>query len=174
MTLPTVEREGDYCRVCKPEWHDCGDPSYSKAAGGRWNPPGEFGALYLNASRRVAAAQARHQHLGRAIGLFDLRPERRPELAWFSVPRIVVTDAVSNEGVRLLGLPDTYPIDVPWSVCQAIARRAYGELSGIAARSAAEARRSFIVGEELAVFDKLRLRAAHRESFSTWYPDPIP
>jgi RES domain-containing protein len=174
VTLPTVEREGDYCRVCKPDWLDCGDTSYAKIAGGRWNPKGEFGALYLNATREVAAAQARHQHVGRAIKLFDLRPERRPELAWFLVPRITVVDAVSDDGILALGLPATYPLDVPWSACQTIARRGYPAYGGLAARSAAEARPGFIVGEELAVFDTLRLHSTRRDPFSTWYPDPIP
>lgn len=174
MTLPTVEREGDYCRVCKPDWLDCEDTSYAKTAGGRWNPKGDFGALYLNATREVAAAQARHQHVGRAIKLFDLRPERRPELAWFPVPRITVVDAVSDDGILALGLPATYPFDVPWSACQTIARRDYHERGGVAARSAAEAQPGFIAGEELAVFDTLRLNSTHREPFGTWYPDPIP
>lgn len=173
--LPTTERAGEYYRVCKPDWIDPSDSSFAKQHGGRWNPPGEFGALYLNATRRLAAAQARHQHVGRAIGLFDLRPERRPELAVFDVPPVRVVDVVSAEGVRDLGLPSTYPIDADWATCQAIARRAYVEsLAGVAARSAAEARPTSFVGEELAVFDRLRLMAKAREPFGTWYPDPAP
>ncbi len=174
MTFPTVERQGDYCRVCKPDWLDCGDTSYAKAAGGRWNPKDEFGALYLSATREVAAAQARHQHVGRAIKLFDLCPERRPELAWLLVPRMVAVDAVTDDGILALGLPATYPLGVAWPACQAIARRAYPAYRGVAARSAAEARPGFIVGKELAVFDTLRLNAIKREPFSSWYPDPIP
>lgn len=167
-------RGGAYFRVCKPDWIDCGDTSYSKAAGGRWNPPGQFGALYLNATLQVAAAQARQQHAGRAVGLFDLRPDRRPDLAVFEVPRLVVIDAVTPAGVRALGLPARYPIGVPWPRCQSIGRGAYGDLAGVAARSAAEARPERSVGEELAVFDTLRLLAVRREPFWAWYPDPIP
>ena len=167
-------RRGAYYRVCKPDWLDCGETSYSKAAGGRWNPPGEFGALYLNATVKVAAAQARQQHAGRAIGLFDLRPERRPELATFEVPRVTLVDAVTAEGLHALGLPADYPLGVPWPPCQAIGRRAYRELAGVAARSAAEARPGHTAGEELTLFDRLTLAAVRREPFRVWYPDPVP
>ncbi len=51
---------------------------------GAGSTPGEFGALYLNATVRVAAANARAQHSGRAIKLFDLLPEARPEQPGFT------------------------------------------------------------------------------------------
>lgn len=173
--LPEVIREGEYYRVCKPEWHDCADTTYAKMHGGRWNAAGAFGALYLNATKKVAAAQARHQHAGRAIGLFDLRPVRRPDLATFAVPRLRAVDAVSNDGLRRLRLPQTYPIGVEWAPCQRIARRAFAaSLAGVAARSAAEARPTSGVGEELAVFDTLALVPTKRVPFASWYPDPAP
>jgi hypothetical protein len=71
-----------------PEWVDCGDMSFSKI-GGRWTPRGEFGALYLNATIRVAAAQARHQHEGRAT---------------FDVPTVTVVDVVDADPIRALRL----------------------------------------------------------------------
>ncbi|MBV8709252.1 MAG: RES domain-containing protein, partial [Acidobacteriaceae bacterium] len=74
----TVHRSGFYYRVVAPNWVNPADTSYSKRQGGRWNPPGEFGALYLNADVHVAAANARAQHAGRALKLFDLLPEARP------------------------------------------------------------------------------------------------
>jgi RES domain-containing protein len=172
--LPRTARSGEYYRVCKPQWADCADTTFSKDHGGRWNPPGEFGALYLNATLRVAAANARRQHAGRAIGLFDLRPQRRPQLATFAVPRVRVVDVVSAQGVAQLQLPSTYPVDVDWPSCQAIARRAYETLAGVASRSAAEARAGEVVGEELAIFDTLSLSAPRRAPFSEWYPDPAP
>lgn len=175
MTLPTTKRAGSYYRVCKPGWLDASDTAFAKLHGGRWNPAGEFGARYLNATTRVAAAQARHQHAGRAIGLFDLRPERRPELATVEVPALRVLDVVTRAALEQLGLPASYPIDVEWPDCQAIARRAYAEpLASVAARSAAEARPTSVVGEELAVFDTVRLRVAERRAFPAWYPDPAP
>jgi RES domain-containing protein len=174
--LPTVNRSGRYFRVCKPEWVNGGDMSFSKRVGGRWNPPGEFGALYLNATVRLAAAQARHQHEGRAIALFDLRPERRPMLASFDVPPVTVVDVVTAEAIRSLGLPATYPVDVAWEACRQIARAAYQRgLAGVAARSAAEARVNDVVGEELAYFDaQPALDALDGKAFAEWYPDPHP
>lgn len=174
MSLPSIERGGHYFRLCKPDWADCADTSFSKAAGGRWNPPGRFGALYLNATVTVAAAQARHQHLGRAIGLFDLRPERRPELATVDVPAVLVVDVVTAPAIKQLHLPPTYPLGVGWDHCRRIARHAYGTLAGVAARSAAEARPDGVVGEELAVFDTLPLAVAALVPFAKWYPDPQP
>ena len=174
--LPTVNRSGPYFRVCKPEWIDCGDMSFSKTVGGRWNPRGEFGALYLNATVRVAAAQARHQHEGRAIALFDLRPERRPILASFDVPAVIVVDVVSADAIRSLDLPSAYPVGVTWAPCQQIARTAYSsDIAGVAARSAAEARPNDVVGEELAYFDSQpALNELERTAFADWYPDPYP
>ena len=153
------------------------DTSFSKAKGGRWNPPGEFGALYLNASIAVAASQARHAHAGRAIKLFDLRPERRPQLAIFQVPVADVVDVVSDAALGDLGLPLAYPHAVPREACWPIARdaRRLG-IAGIASRSNAEATPLRWVGEELALFDSQPLPAPEkvRVAFSEWYPDPIP
>jgi len=169
--LPETTRSGQYYRVCDPEWMDCADTTFAKASGGRWNPPGAFGALYLNATMRVAAANARRAHAGRAIGLFDLRPEERPHLATFMIPTLRVVDVVSDASIRDLG----FPFDVDWAPCQAIAACAYAQrFDGVAARSAAEARPSGSLGEELAVFDTHELAPITRVSFHTWYPDPAP
>jgi RES domain-containing protein len=173
--LPETRRSGSYYRVCDPDWTDCADTTFAKAHGGRWNPPGAFGALYLNATLRVAAANARRAHAGRAIGLFDLRPEERPHLATFLIPSLRVVDAVGDAGVRELGFPPTFPVDVDWAPCQAIAAHAYANgFDGAAARSAAEARFSGSLGEELAVFDTHVLAPTDRVPFHTWYPDPAP
>lgn len=173
--LPTAERGGDYYRVVAPDWIDPLDTPYSKASGGRWNPAGEFGALYLNADLRVAAANARAQHAGRAIKLFDLLPDARPELVTVQVPPIDVVDASSSAGVAALGFAANFPFGVPWPPCQAVARSARGAgIAGVAARSNAEATRTQTIGEELAVFEGVTLRERRRRRFSDWYPDPIP
>jgi RES domain-containing protein len=172
----TTERVGAFFRVCKPEWADCADVSYSKMQGGRWNPPGEFGALYLNATIAGAGAQARHQHVGRAIGLFDLRPCRRPELASFDVPKAAVIDAATKAGIAALGLPRDAPIGVLHEDCWPSSRVAYNRgLAGVACLSAAEARTGSFVGEQLAYFDsQTPLVVKTRQSFADWYPDQIP
>ncbi len=73
-------------------------------------------------------------------------------------------------------LPRTYPAQVSWKTCQRIARRAYTEgFAGVAARSNAEARIDYVVGEELAYFDSQpRLRVERAVPFEEWYPDPFP
>jgi RES domain-containing protein len=136
----TLTRGGRYYRVVDRTSIDPLDTSYSKASGGRWNPPREFGALYLFATPSVAAANARCQFTRRAINLFDLLPAARPELVTVDVPRISALDVVTARGVRAAGLPATYPYGVSWPPCQAIARDAYADdVPSVAARSNAEA-----------------------------------
>lgn len=170
--LPETVRSGVYFRVCTPDWIDCADTSFAKAQGGRWNPPGEFGALYLNQTKSVAAANARRQHAGRAIGLFDLRPARRPDLAEFPIAELTVLDVVSGAALDELELPPDYPVGVGRGRCHAIARRAYAQpLAGVAALSAAEPYAAGPAGEELAIFDTHPQAPTKRTPFTDWYPD---
>lgn len=172
----TVRKGGDYYRVIAPNWTSPADTSYSKQRGGRWNPAGEFGALYLNATVAVAAANARAQHAGRAIKLFDLSPDARPELVTFKVPAADVVDACTPDGVAALRFKKNFPYGVGWPACQAIARLAHADaLAGIAARSNAEATETECAGEELALFEGVAVGAPRRRRrFGEWYPDPIP
>lgn len=172
----TIFRGGLYYRVVAPDWVNPADISYSKRQGGRWNPPSEFGALYLNADVHVAAANARAQHAGRAIKLFDLLPEARPELVTLNVPWAKVLDACTREGIAALGFADNFPYDVNWSACQAIASEAHTVgLSGVAARSYAEITATANVGEELALFEEINPGPPiSRQPFHKWYPDPMP
>jgi RES domain-containing protein len=172
----TVLRGGVYYRVVAPGWTDPANTAYSKQHGGRWNPQGEFGALYLNATVNVAAANARAQHSGRAIKLFDLLPEARPELVIFDVPMSDVLDVCTPEGLRALGFADNFPYSAPWPPCQAIAREAHAAgIAGVAARSNAEVMPSTFVGEELALFEEVSVGPPKaRQRFDKWYPDPIP
>jgi RES domain-containing protein len=149
---------------------------HSKLHGGRWNPPGEFGALYLNATIQVAAANARAQHSGRAIKLFDLLPEARPQVVTFNVPMTDFVDACTSEGIQELQFPENFPFGVSWRPCQAIAREAFANgVAGVAARSNAEASATTFAGEELACFDqRVACSAKNRLRFDEWYPDPIP
>jgi RES domain-containing protein len=171
-----IRRGGAYYRVIAPDWVNPADTSYSKQRGGRWNPAGEFGALYLNATLKEAAANARAHHAGRAIKLFDLLPEARPQLVTFDVPMIDVVDACTADGIAALGFEESFPYGVEWPPCQAIAREAQAKgLPGIASRSNAEATATACVGEELALFEELQIGAPRaRRKFEEWYPDPIP
>lgn len=175
--MQTAERGGMYFRLAKPEWNDPLDLSYSKAAGGRWNPPGEFGVLYLNRTLEVSAANARWRHRGRAIGLFDLQPERRPILVSVDVRPSRVLDVVTVAGLRALRFPVSYPYGVGQVRCRPIGRRARrAGLSGIACRSSAESTPTRWLGEELGWFDCAPALSenAPRLPFLKWYPDSIP
>ncbi|MGH7757094.1 MAG: RES domain-containing protein, partial [Vulcanimicrobiaceae bacterium] len=120
-----ITRGGTYFRVFKPDWGDPLDMTKPKAAGGRWNAPGAFGALYLTATLAVAAANARAQHRNRAVGIFDLTPARRPSLLRVHVPRSQLLDVVNPHGVRALNLPANYPFGVTYDRCRPIGKRAY-------------------------------------------------
>ncbi len=177
--MKSLARGGTYYRVFKPGWSDPLDTKYAKQSKqSRWNPPGEFGALYLNRNLEVAAANARKQHARRAIGLFDLKPEKRPSLLQVSVSESRVLDAVTVAGVAALRLPKSYPLGVSVERCWPIARRAYDDakLSGVSYRSAAECTETSWLGEELAWFDRSpRLREnGPRRPFNAWYPDVYP
>jgi RES domain-containing protein len=176
--VKSTRREGDYYRVFKPDWADPLDTAPSKQHGGRWNPAGAFGVLYLNATLDVAAANARAQHVGRAIGLFDLRPERRPHLLQVAVPRSECLDVVTPDGIEALRLPPHFPHAVAHARCQKIGRRAYVSKAyqAIACRSAAECGPKDWIGEELAWFDAAPALSenAPRRDFAAWYPDSIP
>jgi len=173
VTPGHLRRGGTYYRVCDPSWRDPADTSFSRRYGGRWNPPGAFGALYLNADIAVAAANARRSlasAFGDAVAFADIRPERRPDLQLFTVATHAFVDAITPGGVAALGLPAVYPDGCEHDVCRTIARDLYaaGE-AGIAARSAALAD-----GEELAIFDThatlARRRRNGRRKFAAWYP----
>lgn len=174
--MKTAFRQGRYFRVVDPAWSDPSDTTFSRAAGGRWNPPGTFGALYLNATESVAAANARARHAKRAIQLFDLLPECRPQLVTFTVAKIAVCDAMTSPGIADVGFAESFPFGVSWDACQSVAVGARDAgLRGVAARSAAECTATFFHGEELVIFDDDVLPIpSTRRAFTDWYPDPIP
>lgn len=172
MKPARIKRGGTYYRVCNPSWTNPADTSYAKRNGGRWNPPGAFGALYLNQTVVVAAANARRSltlEFGDAATFADLRPERRPDLQAFTVKEERFVDIVTDRGVAAVELPATYPDGVSHRECQALAQELYdrGE-AGVAARSAVGD------GEELAIFDShaklARRKRGGRQRFEAWYP----
>jgi RES domain len=168
-----VSRGGPYVRVADPEWHDPMSADHSRRRGGRWNAPGSFGVVYLNASVELARAQVRHRLEPRGIRPEDLDPDIGPVLVHTRVPDDQYVDAISDDGLAELGLPRTYPVDrrgipIPHAVCQPIGQAAWeaGE-RGIACRSAA--RSAPTDAEELAFFARRRLRAQRAEAFADWY-----
>jgi len=171
-----VRRGGTYHRVADPAWTDPLDASYSARHGGRWNPPG-LGALYLNRTVATARANARHMLTTRlaplAATVDDLDPAELPVLVSVDLPADSYVDAVTERGLRALGLPATYPSHpgghpVGHGQCQPIGAElaAAGE-PGIACRSSAPSAPPG--AEELAVYDTITGPAAGRRVFADWY-----
>lgn len=167
-----LRRGGPHFRVAEPSWADPLSGAYSQARGGRWNPPGAFDVVYLNASIEVARAQVHRRLAPLAIGPEDLDPGTAPVLIETEVPAEAYVDAVTEPGLRSLGLPASYPLDekgapVPHAACQPVGAtaRAAGE-PGIAARSAATTPSP---GEELAYFGDRRLGVRKRRAFAEWF-----
>lgn len=168
-----VERGGRYLRIAEPSWRDPLSGRYSRESGGRWNAPGSFEVVYLNATVGVARAQVRRKLEPRGILPEDLEPRQGPDLIHTEVPKQAFVDACTERGLTSLGLPPGYPLDkrgeeIPHTVCQAIGQESWdaGE-AGIACRSAASAPHR---GEELAYFSRDRkLSVKRQEPFGRWY-----
>lgn len=166
-----ISRGGTYLRIAERSWRDRLSPAYSRERGGRWNPPGSFGVLYLNRTIELARAQVRHQLESRGIRPEDLDPAAGPVLVKTEVPEKHFVDAVSKGGLVSLGLPVSYPLyesgqEIPHSSCQPIGVEAWNANEpGIACRSAAAQGL-----EELALFDRgSKLKATNTERFEDWY-----
>lgn len=56
------------------------DPVSAAHEGGRWNPPGSFGVLYLNLGEDVARANVARLFAGLPYGPEDLDPDTAPML----------------------------------------------------------------------------------------------
>jgi hypothetical protein len=146
---------------------------HSHVRGGRWNAPGAFGVVYLNASLGLARALVRARLEDRGIRPEDILPETGPVLVRTTVPDDTYVNAVTDAGLRSVNLPTTYPLDksgktVAHRVCQPIGQLAWdaGE-RGIACRPAT--RGAPASGKELAYFGRQRLRVEETERFATWF-----
>ena len=170
----TVRRGGEYNRLAEPGWQDPLDTSFAKSTGGRWNPPGSFGVLYLNRDERVARLQVDHRLAPQPYGIEDLEPAEQHDLVLVDVPEAERLDCVSDRGLEAVGLPSSYPRSpdgkpVGHRVCQQIGQRAHEAAhSGIACRSAATGATG--EDEELALFEPYAaLDVKERRPFTAWY-----
>jgi RES domain len=165
--LRRIRRGGPYLRVADPDWDDPLDGRYAAERGGRWNPPESFPVVYLTSSVAVARAYVFLKLEGQPYGPEDLR--RGPILVRTRVPDDRYVNAVTEAGLRAIGLPKTYPLDrrrrlIPWRRCQPIGLQAWEDgLPGVAARSARGE------GEELAYFGRRKLRRGALQTFTDWF-----
>lgn len=173
-------RDGqEWLRVADPAWSDPLDPSYAAEFGGRWNPPNSFPTLYLNEDLSTARAQVVKLLEGSPVEPEDLEPGL--DLVLATLPRSQdVADAVSDDGLQTLGLPETYPRHangrpVRHEICQPVGAKVHTlGLRGVYARSAVVPDGS---GRELAWFPaRLTSKATlvRRLSFETWWYSGIP
>lgn len=174
----TLRRGGTYNRLVEPDWADPLDTSHSKARGARWNAAGTFGVLYLNANERVARIQVEHKLAGRPYTVEDLDPAEQHDLVSVIVPSSTRLDCVTDNGLKAVDLPASYPLDrqrrpVGHDLCQPVGQRAFDAgRSGIACRSAATGARPD--DEELALFETHTgtVRATGRLGFGDWFLAP--
>jgi hypothetical protein len=169
-----VRRGGAYNRLAEPEWENPLETAFSKRAGGRWNAPGAYGVLYLNASERMARIQVQHRLAGQPYDVEDLDPAAQHDLVEVEVTETEALDLVSDRGLDAVGLPAGYPLDADGPIaherCHPIGQAAYdAPLPGIACRSAATG--AARTDEELAVFDRDAglVSETARRSFTDWY-----
>jgi hypothetical protein len=166
-----LRRGGPYLRVADPSWPDPLSGEYSPR-GGRWNAPGAFAVVYLNATLELARALVRARLEDRGIRPEDVLPEAGPVLVATTVPHETYVNAVTNAGLRSVNLPATYPLDnrgkiIAHRVCQPIGQlaRDAGE-RGIACRPAT---RGAPPNGELAYFGREKLRVEATQQFATWF-----
>ena len=137
----TVTDGHGWLRVADPGWENPLDPSHAAVVGGRWNPPNSFPTLYLNEDLDTARAQVIALLAGSPVRPEDL--DAGFDLVLATLPRFQqAADAVTDDGLRRLGLPDTYPRHangrpVRRATCQPVGVEVRGlGLRGIRARSA--------------------------------------
>lgn len=153
-----------WLRVADPDWSDPLETTYAERHGGRWNPPGSFRTLYLNADPETARLQLDAMLRGSPIRIDDLDDDTYMLVAATLPRNQSCADAQSDAGLRSLDLSPTYPVDesgseVPHSVCQTVGQGVHDRsLRGVACRSAAT---SDGRGRELAWFPATSRSRAH-------------
>lgn len=171
-----IRRGGSYNRLAEPAWSDPLDTSYSRQRGGRWNPPGSFGVLYLNRDVRMARTQVQHKLRGQPYGVEDLDESEQHDLVDVDVAERDWLDCLTGAGLDAVGLPVSYPRHrngrpVRRAACQPIGERAFQDgAPGIACRSAATG--AALTDEELGVFDRdvgANVHMTARRLFADWF-----
>ena len=153
-----------WLRVADPDWTDPLDPRWAERAGGRWNAPGSFRTLYLNADVHTARLQLVALLRGSPVEVEDLADDAYV-LAAATLPRDqTCADARTDAGLAALGLPASYPRDeagrtVGHAVCQAVGGDVQARgLRGVLCRSATTTDGE---GRELAWFPATSRSRAH-------------
>lgn len=169
-----MARGGRYYRVAEREWSDPLDGRPGVAKGGRWNSPGSFPAMYLNATQELARKFVTHRFRGQPFGPELIDPQAGPVLVHTDISPEAFVDIVTDSGCEAAGLPMSYPRDgggsmLPHEVCWPTGQAAWdADEPGIACRSATDG--ATLSEEDLAWFQRERvLEAAEIEAFEQWF-----
>ncbi len=129
--------------------YDTLDSSGSLRAGGRWNPKGEFGALYTALDEETALAELLRLAQRQGLTLDDLAPR---DLVDVQVSLTKVLDLTDKKILEQIGVKENEIVSNDVSLCLDISRLAHrAEFEGILAPSATKK------GPILVVFpDRLR------------------
>lgn len=145
--------------------------SASARAGGRFNPAGEFGAIYVSLDPDTPLRELRRQAVRGGVDVISFLP--RPLFA--AEARLQrVADLACAGGPEQWGLPIAALSSDDWTDCQRVARRARaGGYEAVRFPSATGA------GENLAIFmDRLApgsyIRIVREEEVRPIFPDPRP
>ncbi|MHB8296304.1 MAG: RES family NAD+ phosphorylase [Acidimicrobiales bacterium] len=176
MRAEVLPEKHTWLRIADWEWSDPLDPTFARASGGRWNPPGSFPVLYLNEDLVTARLNLRLFIDGWPFEPEDLRHDTGPCLVEARLPRAQrVADVHTPAGVAALRLPASYPLDgdgrlIGHKVCQPIGVELQGlGLRGVRCRSA---RAPDGAGRELAWFPatrRSRARLVGVAPFEAWF-----
>lgn len=165
-----------WLRICDHQWVDPLDDAFTQEAGGRWNPPHSWRTLYLNEDLVTARLNVERFIAGWPYEPEDLRSDTGPQLAVATLPRRQqVADVHTPEGVAIVGLPASYPLDddgvlVSHRPCQDIGEQVHAAgLRGVRCRSAQSPHGA---GRELAWFPataRSRATLVERLEYDEWY-----
>jgi hypothetical protein len=127
--------------------------------------------VYTSCSVDVAIANLWRKYEGEVAQPWEESDEEQADLYEIQIDQDGLIDMASADGIAGVGLPPTYPRDVPHSVTQPIGRRLYEERRpGIWCRSAA-----LTTGEEVALFTDFasqgRIRLPPKRLWE-WFPVP--
>lgn len=172
MTPRTVDLPDQrvWLRVADPAWSNPLDPTFAQIKGNRWNAPGSYTTLYLNADVITARLQIERMCAGSPVTPEDLADDAYTLVAATIASNQRAADVVTDQGVEAVGLPATYPLDaernsIPHQRCQPIGQLLFDAgLNGVWCRSACSGDGR---GRELAWF--VRSQAA-----TTLWDQPLP
>ena len=131
-----------WLRVADPAWPNPLDPTFAQINGNRWNAPGSYTTLYLNADVITARLQIERMCAGWPVTPEDLADDAYTLVAATIASEQRAADVVTDQGVETVGLPATYPIDaegnsISHRTCQPIGQLIFDAgLNGVWCRSA--------------------------------------